>query len=385
MEVNKETKRIMLGIIVAFTVIYYQPLKAEGPSKIEEKIIKAFNKEVGDESIHNAFLSVSSESNNIGINEVYGMEETETPFYTASLAKTFTATLIGILVDENKLEFDDKISGYLPGDLISGLHVLNGEDHTSKLTIAHLLNHSSGLPDYFEDEPSQGVNMMTMLFTKPDRTWTPEELIVFTKENFTPKFVPGSGFHYTDTEYVLLALIIEKVTGLSYDQALSDYIFKPLAMNSSYINLHSKPLKGDVGMAPLYAETAEISGFTSLSADWGGGGLVSTSEDLYQFMSALIEGELVSDATWTEMNQYTPESRGTYYGYGLRKWNLKELFPTLPDITLIGHSGSTGSFMYYSPELDTYFTGTFNQTEMIQQHIRFLVKLMVMIKKDSKK
>ena len=381
---NKETKQIMLGIIVAITVICYQPLKAEGPSKIEDKVIKVFKKEVGDESIHNAFLSVRSGSKNIDVNEFYGVDNFQTPFYTASLAKTFTATLVGMLVDSRKIGFQDKISKYLPGDLIEGLHILDGVDHTSKLTVAHLLNHTSGLPDYFGDEPTQGVNMMTMLLTEPDRVWTPEELIRFTKENFESKFAPGTSFHYTDTEYVLLALIIEKLTGLSYAEALSEYIFQPLGMTASYINLHSKPTNGIAVMAPLYAEEAEISGLTSLSADWGGGGLVSTSEDLYRFMHALVEGEMVTEDTWKEMNQYIPESKGTYYGFGLRKWNLKELFPILPDVTLIGHSGSTGSFMYYSPELDTYFTGTFNQTTMIRDHIKFLVKLMVMIKKDSK-
>ena len=382
---KKESKQIMLGIIVAITVVCYQPLKAERPSKVEEKIIKSFYKEVGNESIHNAFLSVRSGTNNINVNEIYGIDNSQTPFYTASLAKTFTATLVGMLVDSKRIQFQDKISRYLPGDLIEGLHILDGVDHTSNLTVAHLLNHTSGLPDYFEDEPIQGVNMMTMLFTEPDRVWTPGELIRFTKENFKPKFAPGTNFHYTDTEYVLLALIIEKVTGLSYAQALSEYIFQPLGMTTSYINLHSKPANGIAVMAPLYAEEAEISTLKSLSADWGGGGLVSTNADLYLFMSALIKGELVSEATWTEMNQYTPESKGTYYGYGLRKWNLKELFPTLPDVTLIGHSGATGSFMYYSPELDTYFTGTFNQTSMIKNHIKFLVKLMIMIKKDTKK
>ena len=381
---NKDTKQIMLGIIVAITIICYQPLKAEGPSKIEDKIIKVFKKEVGDESIHNAFLSVRSGTNNINVNEIYGIDNSQTPFYTASLAKTFTATLVGMLVDSKKIGFHDKISEYLPGDLIAGLHILDGVDHTSKLTVAHLLNHTSGLADYFEDEPTQGANMMTMLFTEPERVWTPEELIEYTKENFKSKFAPGTSFHYTDTEYVLLALIIEKLTGLSYAEALSEYIFQPLGMKASYINLHLKPSDGIAVMAPLYAEEAEISTLKSLSADWGGGGLVSTSEDLYRFMNALVEGELVTEATWEEMNQYTPESRGTYYGYGLRKWNLKELFPTLPDVTLIGHSGSTGSFMYYSPELDTYFTGTFNQTTMIRDHIKFLVKLMVMINKDSK-
>lgn len=83
------------------------------------------------------------------------------------------------------------------------------------------------------------------------------------------------------------------------------------------------------------------------------------------------------------MQNWTPESKGMYYGFGLRKFVLKELFFTLPDVTIIGHSGSTGSFMYYCPEWDTYLTGTFNQTEYLKEHVMFLAKVMTALKNKS--
>lgn len=85
---------------------------------------------------------------------------------------------------------------------------------------------------------------------------------------------------------------------------------------------------------------------------------------------------MVRPATWAQMQQWTDESQGTYYGYGLRKWKLEELSSTLPQLTLIGHSGSTASFMYYCPELDTYLTGSFNQTNFKQGHIVFLAEIL---------
>ena len=84
------------------------------------------------------------------------------------------------------------------------------------------------------------------------------------------------------------------------------------------------------------------------------------------------------------MQKWTTESFGLKYGYGLRKFELKKLYPVLYKYTLIGHSGSSGAFMYYCPEMDVYLTGTFNQTAYQKKHVVFMIQVLSHIKKLSK-
>ena len=84
------------------------------------------------------------------------------------------------------------------------------------------------------------------------------------------------------------------------------------------------------------------------------------------------------------MQSWTDESYGLEYGYGLRKFQLKKLYQHLPSLTLIGHSGTSGSFMYYCPELDVYLTGTFNQTAYQKKHVDFMVSVLSQLKNLSK-
>jgi D-alanyl-D-alanine carboxypeptidase len=81
------------------------------------------------------------------------------------------------------------------------------------------------------------------------------------------------------------------------------------------------------------------------------------------------------------MQNWVPESHGMEYGFGLRKIEFKKLFPVLPDLTIVGHSGSTGSFMYYCPELDVYLAGTLNQTDEVKNSLELMGKILDVIDK----
>jgi len=97
----------------------------------------------------------------------------------------------------------------------------------------------------------------------------------------------------------------------------------------------------------------------------------------------LFSGKIISDKTLTKMQNWVPETHGMEYGFGLRKITLKKLFPTLPDLTIIGHSGSTASFMYYCPELDVYLAGTLNQTDEVKNSVVLMVKILSLLNKLS--
>ncbi|GAA3781281.1 hypothetical protein GCM10022271_11960 [Corallibacter vietnamensis] len=354
-------KHLFLGLI------FLVGLSAIAQQTTETTIKQRFKTELEIENIKSGLLHVYSESRDIDIQLAKSKEDSISinhPFYTASITKMFTATAIGILKDLNKLKFEDKIAQYLPDSLMNNLHILDGKDYSQDLTIAHLLQHTSGLPDYFTDSTNdESQNIISQLLMNPNKMWSAEELIQFSKEKMTPHFVPGEGYHYTDTEYVLLALIIENVSGLSLDKFFKQHIFQPLNMNSSYINLKSKAINNKLPVVKFYASQYELLSFNSLSADWGGGGLVSTTHDLIAFLKAFNTDKIVKKDTRLAMQNWITETKGMEYGFGIRKVSIDELTNTESDLQLVGHSGSTASFLWYCPQLDIYISGTLNQLE----------------------
>ncbi len=374
---------------VFFSLALLISFSAFSQSKEELKIRKLFEKELKSKEVHNAFFAVYSDKLDLDFNWAEGefKDGTEVttfhPFHSASIGKTFTATAIVLLQEEGKLQFDDPILKYLSPEIMDSLHIYEGVDYSNQITVAHLLQHQSGLPDFFEDEPANGPSMRELLVTDTAHFWTPMELLLFAKDQMEPHFPPGKGYHYSDTEYILLGMIIENIRGHALHQVLEERIFRPLNMNHTCMHLRSKPIERTGKMAELYVEDKEISTHTSLSLDWAGGGLLTTCQDLLTFEEALINGKIVSPASLEQMQNWTRESKGMYYGFGFRKFVLKELFFTLPDVNLLGHSGSTGSFMYYCPQWDVYLMGTFNQTEYLRKHVVFLTKVMAVLKKRA--
>ena len=349
-----------------------------------EKINQLIEKELEKENIHNVFLSLYSPSRDFEWSSARGSFRggskvtTDNPYYTASVGKTFTAAAIGLLVDQGKIQFNDPISAYLSDEIMDGLHILNGLDYGDSIKVSHLLQHTSGLPDYFGSETLDGSpSIFDLIMTKPDQFWEPNELISFSKVHFKPSFAPGASYYYTDTEYVLLGMIIEEVSEMSLHEFFSRNIFIPLEMKNTYLNQRSKASQPTSDIAEMYASEYEISTFRSLSADWAGGAIVSTGSDLVKFQSALMNGELVSNTTLANMQQWIEETHGMDYGFGLRKVSINKLDPTLPDWKLIGHSGLNGTSMYYCPELDIYLAGTLNQLEASRDAVILIIGVLI--------
>ncbi|MDC6406257.1 MULTISPECIES: serine hydrolase domain-containing protein [Maribacter] len=371
------------------TIVLFVSIWTFGQQNAPQKIAELFATELEKKPIKSAFLHVYSKSKGIDLRLAESTVNSEnvltinTPFYTASITKMLTATAVGMLKDQKRLNFEDKIAQHLPKSLIEKLHVLDGNEYSKDITIAHLLQHTSGLPDYFTDNTIDGSpNIINQLLMDTARLWSPEELIQFSKEKMEPHFAPGEGYHYTDTEYVLLALLIEKVSGLSLNEFFKQHIFKPLGMNGSYINLKSSPLKNEMAMAEFYAGDAELSTLKSLSADWGGGGLVATTQDLTRFLQGFNNDALVKKETRQDMQQWVYETVGMDYGYGLRKVSFKELYNNDSNLEVIGHTGSTASFLWYCPQLDTYVSGTLNQLEASKGALNLVYEILKLIQKE---
>ena len=198
-------------------------------STTSQRIATLFDQRVkSDKNIHNAHLLVHSDGNHLHLNLAGGNAKNTAgnfiqmgqPVFMASVGKLFTAILIGMLCEQGKLSFDFRICDLLEPDLLNGLHVFSGINYSDQIRLKHLLNHTSGLPDYFEDKPARGPGMVERILTEPERIYQPREIINWSKENLKSRFPPGKGFHYSDTGYHLLGLVIEAVTGMPFHIAL---------------------------------------------------------------------------------------------------------------------------------------------------------------------
>ncbi len=223
-------------------------------------------------------------------------------FRIGSNTKTMTGTVILQLVDEGELALDDPVSDFVP-------EVPNGEN----ITITQLLNMRSGLHNY-----SELVSFNRMLDEDPQRAWQPEELVAMGVAE-EPYFAPGNGFHYSNTNTVLLGMIIEQITGNSAADEFRTRIFEPLGLDDTLLPALDDPslpephpqgylwgtnestaldavLPADEQEAALAGEI-EPNDVTEANPSWGwtAGAGISTAGDLATYVEAMIGGGLLSD------------------------------------------------------------------------------------------
>jgi len=355
----------------------------------EKSIEKLFRNTVQkDHKIHNAYLLVHSDKLHIHKNIAEGLTNNipanaNQPYYIASVGKLFTSVLIGILVENEMITYEDTITPYLDNELLKNLHIIKGKDYTNQIRIRHLLNHTSGIHDYFEDKPEHTMPMLERIISEPSRFWTPEEVIQWSKDNLVSHFPPGKGFHYSDTGYHLLGLIIEKIASMSFHSALKQYIFQPLGMNHSYLAQYSEPaIKSDYHVADIYiGETKiDVAQTRSLSIDYAGGGIISTSDDLLAFIKALVNHVIISSDTFEKMKDWARFFLGIDYGYGIM--NIKTVPLFMPKVyNSWGNAGSTGSFLFYNQATNAYLIGSLNQQGYHIKGVRMMLKVINILSK----
>ncbi len=328
-----------------------------------------------DSKVKNAFLLVHSKASGIHINIAEGTtgkipSSPQQPNYMASVGKLFTSTIISLLYERNELSFDDKINKYLDYDLMDSLHVYKGRNYSDEIQIRHLLNQSSGLPDNF-------YPLLAELLKDPNYNTTPREAVLWAKHNLTPSAPPGKKAFYTDTNYHLLGLIIEKITGNHFHHSLREMIFEPLGMKHSSMLHYSEPIEPtDLPIADFYADKIrmnDLKGFASI--DYSGGGVVAPPEELLKSMEALVTHKLISEETLNiMMNDKVNLYPGFDYGYGI--WQVKSIPLLLPlKYKSWGVLGATGAFMFYHPELETYLIGNFNHSAYQKKCVRFMFNI----------
>ncbi len=372
---------ILIGIIGFGMLVYINRPISEEVVRVE--IQKHLEKLVDEnESLSSVLFTIYSDRTGycqqfaIGTKSLQSDQpvQIDSQYHSASVGKTMCATVFGMLVDEGKINFDDKISTWLDDDILKGLFVSGDTDYCDQVTIRHLLKHTSGVGDYFEGPVKSGKTMLEMITDNPDLLFTPEELIAFTRERQEPVGKPQQQFYYSDTGYILLGLILEVIEGKPYSDILDERIFEPLDMEDSYLMLYYEESADILG---IYVNGINLSGKNALSIDWSGGSIVTTMDDLLTFMMALENGDLVSDEIYQQMTNFSESfDKGIYYGMGMMYFDFSELSFLLGSMTdIYGGMGTTGTYMFYDKEKDTYFIANFGSLDFMEKSIDELIKI----------
>ncbi|WP_020578169.1 serine hydrolase domain-containing protein [Actinopolymorpha alba] len=235
-------------------------------------------------------------------------------FRIASTGKALVATVVLQLVDEGKLALDDTVDRWLPG-LVDG----NGNDGR-RITIRQLLQHTSGIHD--DDLP--GYTTPQEYYERRYDTYTPQQIVARAMRHH-PDFPPGTGWGYSNTGYVLLDMIIEKITDRPWHREVEDRILKPLGMDHTYLPGSTPTLRRPHAKGYQVFPSGERVDVTKVILP-DPGSYVSTTADVNRFFQALLGGELLPEARLAEMQETVPVNEETQvfwphgrYGLGLAK------------------------------------------------------------------
>lgn len=306
----------------------------------------------------------------------------DTPFFLASTTKLFATTIILQLVDGAKLNLDTRLTDLLDAETLRGLHQFRGHDYVPDLTIRHLLSHTSGLADYFEQKPKSGdAPFAEDLLGGRDRTFSEADILDWVGTRLEPKFPPGTPGKalYSDTNFQLLGLIITKLDATSLVEAVQKRVAEPLSLKSTGLFEADRPNAfGEV--LPFRNGTQILDIPNAIQSTRLDGAGVSTAAELLTFIQAFFEGHLFDKAHFESMKDWRRIFFPLQYGTGIMRFKLPWFFsPFRPMPELWGHSGISGAFAYYCPERETYLAGTINQTADRALPYRFMLEALAAI------
>jgi CubicO group peptidase (beta-lactamase class C family) len=262
----------------------------------------------------------------------------ETKFQTASAGKLFVAVGIMQLIEAGRLSLDSQNGGLL--DFY--LHMID-----PKVTIRQLLNHTSGVPDYFDESTMSEYSDLWVNFPNYKIRKSKDLLPLFIE--MPMMYQAGEKFQYNNSGYVLLGLMIESVTGQLFDEYLTEKVFQPCEMlDTGYYEFDRLP--ANCANAYIFDESKQQYFTNIYSVDakgTGAGGAFTTLVDVENFWKKLLNGNLVSMTTLTEMFSNQSCDEENYYGYGV--W-LKKIDETIFHPFFQGSDPGVSFMSRYSPD-----------------------------------
>ncbi len=281
-------------------------------------------------------------------------------FRVASVTKTFTAAAILRLAEDGKLSLDDPIAKQLSPATAALLR--RGGYDVDAIHVRNLLQHTSGLYDYADDQAFQ-----TFVVSHPRHRWTRAEQIRFAITHGKPLSAPGTDFHYSDTGYVLLGEILERQTGHSLGGAYRSLLgLDRLGLLHTYLETLEPTPAQATPRAHQYLGTTDTAGFDPFFDLYGGGGLVSTVNDLTRFYRALFGGQVFKNpATLRTMLGKPRSTRPGELSMGI-------FAESVGRENCWHHDGFWGSTVVHCPRVGVTFAITVNQADSFDRAVHEL-------------
>ena len=368
------------------------------PGVAEAELTEVADAAFGKDAIRNMTILVDSPNQGFRWQAARGIANTpngtpmtvDSAFRVGGVAKMFTSVVILRLVDQGFFTLDTRLEDILddadmPADFsLEELHQINGVRRGDDVTIRQLLGHTSGLRDYFFDTPTDSpasLSLVQRIVTDvlgqipsgiSRQQWSAETLLEYFFESgmsANARFAPGAEFHYANTNYLLLGIVIEKISQRSLAESYEEVIYGQAQMALAYLEWYEEGqvdpvnhfweiLNGDQTVNLDVIET-EI----NTSSEWGGGGVVTNAAELNSFIRELFDGAFFQQASTLESTRSSdPTSApGLRYGLGLEH-HVYQLSGKTIDV--FGHSGLWGAGVYYIPTTGTSIVYTMNQVEL---------------------
>jgi len=352
---------LSFSMILLLTVAFFS-CSEESPSEpkvttLGEKLQQTLDKSIDDFNIKGVSASVFIPGNENwtgsgGVSHGNISITSNSIFIIGSVTKTFTSVLVLRLTEKGILSLDDSIHKWIP----------SFTNIDSTITIRQLLSHTSGVYDY-----STHPNFWSVVGSDLNKKWTPEEIL----NSFinAPYFSPGSDFHYSNTGYLILGMIIKAATQSEVSTQLRNRILNPLGLSKTF-------LAGDETINGTFAHgwydltndgnLDDVSSFPNTafySVSWTAGSIAASVEDLNKFSQALFTGGLINQSSLDEMlNYHSPTYSDFYNGYGLGIGSLGSVL--VGGKNAVGHAGDAIGYcalMVYLPAHDASISILINE------------------------
>ncbi|MFC1969738.1 serine hydrolase domain-containing protein [Chloroflexota bacterium] len=283
-------------------------------------------------------------------------------FRGGSLTKPFVSVVVLQLVEEGRFSLDDPMTSVLPESVTAKFA------NSHEITVRMLLNHTGGMPEFLD-------LAMPQIVANLQKVWQDDEWLDFAAAQ-EPWFAPGEAQAYSNTDYILLGLVIEQATGRSWREDVRQRIIEPLNLENTLLpepgDISSPPNQahGYIDMGAGLVDVTEAGVDPSMAGASGGEALITTAEDLDRFLKSLLAGELFQNSdTLDEMQTFVPWPEGNplspwidSYGLGI----MKVVYPG--GIEAIGHIGTSAdfnAFVFYLPDQDITISGAVNYPDAI--------------------
>lgn len=276
----------------------------------------------------------------------------EQPVRIASNTKTYVAAAILRLVEDGRVKIDAPITTYLPREYLDALQ--GGGYDPSAITVRHLLHHTSGIFDYAMDE-----SFSAAVFGEPGRRWSRMDQVRWAMERGKPYGAPGSVYNYSDTGYIMLGEILERVTGQGLAEALRQLLgFERLKLTSTWLETLEPAPAGVADRAHQYMDSLDTYAADPSFDLYGGGGLVATPKDMATFTRALLTGKVYREPKTLDLMLSHP---------GIitqRDYRMGIYAMVLAGDQGFGHSGFWSTYAFHVPASDVTIASSISQQGM---------------------